>query len=75
MLYLDSLFYLFVGHLTCTIVVFTTMCIANMVIHYDEVANEPGNENKDGGEIFFEVFSKYWAALIGAFIAVFVSLS
>lgn len=60
-------------NLTLTIIIFTTLCIANLVIHYDEVENEPKNAEMSGGEIFFEVFSKYWISLVGSFIAVLVS--
>lgn len=54
------------------IIVFTTLCIANLVIHYEEVELNPANSGMSGGDIFFEVFSKYWISLVGSFIAVLV---
>ena len=49
------------------------MCIANMVIHYGEVRDDPANANLNGGEVFGEVLAKYWISLVGSFIATVVS--
>jgi len=70
----SSLFYTFVVHLTLMIIVFTTLCIANLVIHYDEVRENPVNVDLTGGDVFYEVFAKYWASMVGAFIAVLFSI-
>jgi len=57
------------------IILFTTLCILNLVIHYNELRDEPDNIDMSGGEIFVEVLNKYWISIVGAFIAVLVSLS
>lgn len=57
------------------IILFTTLCILNLVIHYNELSDDPDNIDKSGGDIFVEVLNKYWISVIGAFIAVLVSLS
>ena len=62
-------------HLTLMIILFTTLCIANLVLHYDEVEKNPLNADLSGPEIFLEVFKKYWVSLIGSFISVLVSQS
>ena len=69
-----SIFYLFIAHLTLTIVLFMTMCIANMTIHYQEVRDNPKNEDLSGSDVFYEVFAKYWASLIGSFFALVMSI-
>jgi len=56
------------------IILFTTLCIANMVIHYGEVEENPENAHLSGPEVFHEVLKKYWASLLGAFIAVLFSI-
>lgn len=53
---------------------FTAMCIFNLVIHYHEVRDNPVNKDLSGADCFYEVFAKYWASLIGAFIAVIFSI-
>ena len=40
-----------------------------MIIHYHEVADDPRNVDLGSFDIFFEVLVKYWASLVGAFIA------
>ena len=52
----SSLFYIFVLHLTMTIILFSTLCIANLVLHFHEVRDNPDNEDMGGGEVFFKVF-------------------
>ena len=52
---------------------FTSMCIANMVIHYQELEDDPDLDHS-GSEIFGEVMKKYWASFIGSFIAVLFSI-
>ena len=49
------------------------MCIANMVIHYQELEDDP-DFSDSGSDIFGEVMKKYWASLIGSFIAVLFSI-
>ena len=61
-------------HLTVTIILFTIMCIANLAMHFEEVQDDPANIGLNGGEIFYKVFSQYWASLIGGFIAVLFSI-
>ena len=70
----SSLFYIFVLHLTMTIILFSTLCIANLVLHFHEVRDNPDNEDLNGGEVFFKVFQKYWASMVGAFIAILFSI-
>ena len=65
-----NLFYLFVAHLTITIIVFATMCIANLLIHYHEVRDNPENYFWSNGDVYFEVFKNYWVSIVGAFIAI-----
>ena len=72
---MDSLFYIFVLHLTLMIILFTVMCVANMVIHADEVKDDPKNADLNGGDVFYLVLSRYWISMVGAFIAVLVSLA
>ena len=55
-----------------TIVLFTTMCIANLVIHHGEVSEL--NPDLSGGEVTKQVFRKYWSSFVGAFIAIFFSI-
>ena len=69
-----SLFYIFVLHLTLTIILFTTMCVANIVIHYNELSDNPENEDLSGAEVFWEVTKQYWVSMLGAFIAVLFSI-
>lgn len=61
-------------HLTLTIILFTTLCVANVVIHYNEVSDNPENADLSGGEVYWEVTKKYWVSMVGAFIAVLFSL-
>lgn len=55
-----------------TILLFTVMCIANMVIHYNEVSDE--EVHLSGPEVFGKVLSKYWISIVGAFIAILFSI-
>lgn len=50
------------------------MCLANIVIHYNEVRDNPDNEDLSGAEVFWEVFKQYWVSMLGAFIAVLFSI-
>ena len=50
------------------------MCIANLVIHYNELSDNPENSDLSGTEIFWEVFQTYWVSMVGAFIAVLFSI-
>ena len=43
-------------------------------MHFHEVRDNPDNEDLDGGEVFFKVFQKYWASMVGAFIAILFSI-
>ena len=69
-----SLFYIFVVHLTLTIILFTTLCLTNVVIHYNELRDNPKNDHLSGGEVYWEVTKTYWVSMLGAFIAVLFSL-
>ena len=60
--------------LTLTICLFSTLCIANLLIHYNEVADDPVNKDLSGLEIFYEVLVRYWASLVGASIAALFSI-
>ena len=53
---------------------FATLCIANMVIEYQEVRDDPNNWDLSGADVFQEVLKKYWASFIGAFIATLFSI-
>ena len=64
-----SLFFIFLTHLTLTMALFITMCIANMVIHYGEVEDNPDNSDLSGAEVFGEVMKEYWISIVGSFIA------
>ena len=57
-----------------TIAVFCTLCIANLVIHYHEVAEKPHNAKLSNLELFAKVSKKYWASEVGAFIAMLFSI-
>lgn len=48
------------------------LCIANIVIEYDEVEQE--NPDMSGTEVFGEVMSKYWWSLVATFIATLFSI-
>ena len=50
------------------------MCIANMVIHYHELSDNPDYSDQSNFEIFGEVFKAYWVSMVGAFIAVLFSI-
>lgn len=69
-----SLFYIFVLHLTLTIVLFTTLCICNIVIHFNELRGNPENEALSNSEVFLEVVKTYWVSLVGALFATLFSL-
>lgn len=56
------------------IILFTTLCIANLVIHYQEVSADPDNEDKSFISVTGKVLSKYWASFVGAFIAIIFSI-
>ena len=67
--FFDSLFYIFVAHLTLTIALFTFMCIANLVLHSSDLAEDESLGITNGAERFGEVLKEYWASLIGVIIA------
>ena len=67
--FFDSLFYIFVAHLTLTIALFTVMCIANLVLHSNDLAEDESLGITNGAERFGEVLKEYWASLIGVIIA------
>ena len=56
-------------HLTLTIVLFTVMCIANLVLHSSDLADDESLGISNGAERFGEVLKEYWASLIGVIIA------
>ena len=45
-----------------------------MVIHYQEVREDPANSELSGSDVFFETFKLYWSALLGSFIAILFSV-
>ena len=55
-----------------TIILFLSLCIANIAVHYEEVEEE--QLHLKGHEVFGEVMAKYWSALLGAFIAFVFSI-
>ena len=71
-LLLCSLFYIFITHLTATIILLVAMCIANLYIEFEEISSE--NEDMSGPEIFGETLKKYWWSFIAAFIALVFSI-
>ena len=66
------MFYIFITHLTATIILLVAMCIANLYIEFEEISNE--NEDMSGPEIFGETLKKYWWSFIAAFIALVFSI-
>ena len=56
------------------IILFTTLCIANVVIHYNEISDDPSKQDLSGGEIFLRVFKTYWISFAGTFVAVLFSI-
>lgn len=68
------MFYIFISHLTLTIILLVIMCIANLVIDYEEI--EEAEENKDmaGYEIFGETMRAYWWSFVAAFFAIVFSI-
>lgn len=70
---MPSLFYTFVVLLTLTILLFTAMCVANLLIHFWEVEGDPGNVGLTTWGILRLVFRRYWVSLVGSLIAVLVS--
>lgn len=66
------MFYIFICHLTATIVLLVVLCIANLVIDYD--LTEAENPNLSGMEVFGETMSTYWWSVVAAFIATLFSI-
>ena len=65
------MFYIFISHLTATIVLLVTMCICNLVIDYDYVKAD--NPDLDGPEVFGKTLETYWFSVVASFIATVVS--
>ena len=53
---------------------FISMTIANLAIHYEEVRDNPENEDLSGSDVFYEVFAKYWVSMLGSLIALVMSI-
>ena len=66
------MFYIFISHLTVTIILLVTMCIANLVIDYEETEKE--HPDMSGPEVFGETMSVYWWSFVASFICLVFSI-
>ena len=57
-----------------TIILFTILCLLNVIIHHHDLQDDPENVDLGKGEILREVLKEYWISIVGSFIAVLVSI-
>ena len=57
-----------------TIILLVIMCIANLVIDYNEIEAAEENVDMAGHEVFGETMKAYWWSFIAAFFAIVFSI-
>lgn len=69
-------FYWFVVSLALLIILYAYMCIANVLIHYQETFEEDlvANPETTWKEAFWDTLSRYWSSVLGAFVAFLFSI-
>ena len=72
-----NLFFWFVFHLSLTIMLTTSLCILNVVIHYQETKANHYDElgaTPDFGPTMWITLKEYWGSVVVAFIATLFSI-
>ena len=68
------MFYIFISHLTLTILLLVIMCIANLVIDYAEIEASEDSVGLAGHEIFGETMASYWWSFLAALFCLIFSI-